>query len=76
MKQAEFVINKILDVAIVLVWSGILFYICKVIAESQRGYAAIGGEYVALFVPIIIYIACCKHKSKKHKEQVRGHRNV
>lgn len=76
MKRAEYAINKILDVAIVLVWSGILFYICKVIAEYQRGYAAFGGEYIVLFAPIIIYIACCKRKSNKRNEQVRGHRNV
>lgn len=81
MKRAEYAINKILDVAIVLVWSGILFYICKVIAEYQRGYAAFGGEYIVLFTPIIIYIACCKRKgnkrkSNKHNEQVRGRRNV
>ncbi len=86
MKRAEYAINKILDVAIVLVWSGILFYICKVIAEYQRGYAAFGGEYIVLFAPIIIYIACCKRKSNKrksnkrksnkHNEQVGGCRNV
>ena len=81
MKRAEYAINKILEVAIVLVWSGILFYICKVIAKYQRGYAAFGGEYIVLFAPIIIYTACCKrksnkHKSNKHNEQVRGRRNV
>ena len=55
MKLKRSLTSVILEVAIVLLVTALAFVWGRQVAQSERGYTAIGGEYLLLLLPAMYY---------------------
>ncbi len=62
--------RKIMTVTGIFALSILLYFIIHYIATLQRGYEAIGGEILALQIPVLIYVMYWEYKDriKRRKE--------
>jgi len=52
-QKKKCVLKKLLEIAIVLAMTIILFKLGRAAAYAERGYEAIGGEYCAFLLPFL-----------------------